>query len=365
MDDENTNDSINSSNCDESDDSVYSEVSEQDHDSDDSDDSTDSDIGDGIQASEDGSKNDLMDDKDSFDSDESEDLSQFYRGRSYRRRNFGQRRGCGSRGRGSRGRIRCQRGMSSQSSRGIKRGKGGHKSAVDLPRNCKSIMIKDTTIHCPFTIDEFCPLRDPGPYIPLDTATDPLALFELYFDEYIVKQIIESTLAYAYHKQDDLVDSFCKFIKKHFTKAELYCYFGALILLGIHGVRNHRYAWSIQKAQNLVRLNELLTCERFELIGTFLHLVTPEQEQALSGNKLSKILPIHNHMKSKCAELYQPCRNLSIDERMVKCKGRTHFRQYLRNKPTKWGFKYWVLTDITGYTIDFDLYSGKATQVSR
>ena len=31
----------------------------------------------------------------------------------------------------------------------------------------------------------------------------------------------------------------------------------------------------------------------------------------------------------------------------------------MRNKPCKWGFKYWVLADTSGYTIDFELYTGK------
>ena len=36
----------------------------------------------------------------------------------------------------------------------------------------------------------------------------------------------------------------------------------------------------------------------------------------------------------------------------------------MRNKPTKWGFKLWVLADMTGYTVDFDIYTGKLTEES-
>jgi len=36
----------------------------------------------------------------------------------------------------------------------------------------------------------------------------------------------------------------------------------------------------------------------------------------------------------------------------------------MRNKPTKWGFKLWVLADMTGYTVDFDIYTGKSTEKS-
>ena len=45
---------------------------------------------------------------------------------------------------------------------------------------------------------------------------------------------------------------------------------------------------------------------------------------------------------------------------MVKNKGRYAFRQYIRDKPTKWGMKLWVLADSnTGYTYNFDIYLGK------
>ena len=38
-------------------------------------------------------------------------------------------------------------------------------------------------------------------------------------------------------------------------------------------------AWSHQNAELLICLYDLITCHRFELIGTFLHAVTPEEEE--------------------------------------------------------------------------------------
>ena len=40
---------------------------------------------------------------------------------------------------------------------------------------------------------------------------------------------------------------------------------------------------------------------------------------------------------------------------MVSSKAKNHFRQYICNKPTKWGIKYWVISDHASCTIDFDL----------
>ena len=36
-------------------------------------------------------------------------------------------------------------------------------------------------------------------------------------------------------------------------------------------------------------------------------------------------------------------------------------RQYIKDKPTKWGIKLWVVADSSnGYTVDFDVYIGRA-----
>ena len=71
------------------------------------------------------------------------------------------------------------------------------------------------------------------------------------------------------------------FTETNITTTEIFCYVGYLLLLGIHGVRNHRYAGSTKTAQTLITLTELLTCRQYEIIGTFFHLVTLNEEQQL------------------------------------------------------------------------------------
>ena len=99
-----------------------------------------------------------------------------------------------------------------------------------------------------------------------------------------------------------------------------------------------------------------MTRNRFEAISAFFHLVTPQEELTNAQNPLKKILPLHQHMKAKCKELYQPLQQVSIDERMVKGKARTKFRQYMKDKPSKWGFKYWVISDPSAYLYDYNPY---------
>ncbi|XP_066928515.1 uncharacterized protein [Clytia hemisphaerica] len=56
-----------------------------------------------------------------------------------------------------------------------------------------------------------------------------------------------------------------------------------------------------------------------------------------------------------------PQGNLAIDERLVKSKHRSDIRQYIKNKPVKFGIKLWVINDSkTGYTCDFLVYTAVA-----
>ena len=81
----------------------------------------------------------------------------------------------------------------------------------------------------------FVPIRYPGPHLPQNSEAivSALSLFELYFDDEVMGRILDCTLAYRRPE------------------------------------KRRRYNLFI-----LVRLQDLLTCQRFELIGVFLHVVT-------------------------------------------------------------------------------------------
>ncbi len=56
---------------------------------------------------------------------------------------------------------------------------------------------------------------------------------------------------------------------------------------------------------------------------------------------------------------FQPGRNVAVDETLVPFKGRAPFRQYIKNKPRKWGIKLWCLADsVSGYVSCFNVYTG-------
>jgi len=88
-----------------------------------------------------------------------------------------------------------------------------------------------------------------------------------------------------------------------------------------------------------------------------LHLHDNETpEVAGQHDKLKKL----DYLDKKFPYNFIPNENATIDESMIKFKGRLSFRQYLPAKPTQWGVKLWNLADsVTGYMHRFQVYTGK------
>ena len=58
---------------------------------------------------------------------------------------------------------------------------------------------------------------------------------------------------------------------------------------------------------------------------------------------------------------YSPGENQSVDEAMIKFKGRTTLKQYMPKKPIKRGIKMWFRADSkSGYMSNFDIYVGRS-----
>ena len=258
-----------------------------------------------------------------------------------------------SRGRSQAGRVR---------SRGQGRGRGRRQVASTSQSSIppSSAVSIDTSESQAPDAPPFSPNRAAGPHLPPDTELSAIGLFELFFSDDIITRLVGATNSYADLKKLSKPSTYKRFCYHELTDGEMRRFVGVLLLLGITGVRSYRHAWSIKNAQYIVRLNEFMSRNRFEAISAFFHVVTPQEEIRNPQHPLKKILPLHEHLKQKCKELYQPLQQISIDERMVKSKARTKFQQYMKDKPAKWGYKYWVISDPSAYTYDFNLYLGAA-----
>ena len=96
--------------------------------------------------------------------------------------------------------------------------------------------------------------------------------------------------------------------------------------------------------------------DKFDQLWRYLHLQDNESRPQ-TPDKLWKMRWFVEYLAERFRTIYTPKTAVSIDESMVKFKGRLSFRQYLPAKPIKWGIKIWALCEpSTGYACD-DLQS--------
>ena len=96
--------------------------------------------------------------------------------------------------------------------------------------------------------------------------------------------------------------------------------------------------WQIDDYVGNEAIRNLMTCKRFEDILRNLHFANND-----TSNKTDcgyKIRPIINHLNEVFRSALSDSKKQSIDEHMTKFKGKHLARQYLKNKPIKWDFKW-------------------------
>jgi len=76
---------------------------------------------------------------------------------------------------------------------------------------------------------------------------------------------------------------------------------------------------------------------------------------------MKKIYPVFDMLIQKFQSLYFPDENLSPDESLLLHRGRLSWRQYIKNKKAKYGYKFYELCTHDGYVLNINMYKGKNT----
>ncbi|KAJ8349356.1 hypothetical protein SKAU_G00244860 [Synaphobranchus kaupii] len=213
------------------------------------------------------------------------------------------------------------------------------------------------------SVHPFAPARTPGAQLDFTKEYSPLELFQLTFSQSVVQTLCTNTNKKAQRR----IDQGMKTPWSPLEPGELYRYFGVLISMGLVRCPETRDYWSRARCYSLPFPRTVFSRTRFEAISWAVHISDPDtdgQNDALRGtdryNRLFRLRPLIDEVVAACRSFYQPRQQLSIDERMVATKARIGFKQYMKAKPTKWGFKLFVLSDAcNGYTCEFNVYTGK------
>ena len=101
-----------------------------------------------------------------------------------------------------------------------------------------------------------------------------------------------------------------------------------------------------------------MTRDSFLLILSNLHI--SDNNNRAVDDPLAKVRPFLSMIQRTFIDVYTPGRHISFDEATCPWKGRLRIKVYNPNKPIKFGIRLYQANESTiGYTIAFDIYTGK------
>ncbi|XP_077497366.1 uncharacterized protein LOC144107983 [Amblyomma americanum] len=204
----------------------------------------------------------------------------------------------------------------------------------------------------------FRPRRNPGAHIdaPHQSSSQgsarPLDYFLMFLTMEMIKTLCENTNKYAQMKiWDRQMYARCDGSWEEVTPLEMLKFIAIIIYMGIVEVPQLHLYWDTGSIYSGLLPRSAMSQNRFFALLTFLHIADPDDSTATASmGKTWKVSWLLKHVNQTSVNFFQPKCKLSIDERMVRCKGRSGIRQY----------KLWVLADSeTGYTLQFSVYTGR------
>lgn len=151
------------------------------------------------------------------------------------------------------------------------------------------------------------------------------------------------------------------------TVAEVRAYIGLLMFMNIAPLPSMHMYWQEGSPTFNPWVSSIMPRNRFQELARYFHLAdsTTAVPRGQPGyDPLFKVRPLISLTQESFALQFHPGQNLTVDEAMIKFKGRCGFLQYIPAKPTKWGLKVWALCDSDSYyMLNYSVYTGRINDV--
>ena len=188
----------------------------------------------------------------------------------------------------------------------------------------------------------------------LSCEWSPVDLFELFFDDDVVSQLVENTLKYAREQKGD--HGF------ELTAENMKLFLAVLLLSGYAILPRRRMYWEQQPDVLNEAVSRAMPRKKFEDMLRYLHVA--DNKSLGEGDRFAKVRPLLAQLNERWLMFKPPDSHLSIDESMIPYYGKHGAKQHIHGKPIRFGYKMWSLATSSGYLIQGEPYQGASTGYS-
>ena len=187
---------------------------------------------------------------------------------------------------------------------------------------------------------------------PPDEEMTPFEYFKQMCRDEVIENFVEQSNLYCVQKTGRPLKT---------NKNEMEQFLGIHIMAGIVTMPSYRMYWA--DSTRFDPIVGVMSRNRFDTMRNYFHINDNDKMKARDDpeyDKLFKVRPFVDSIKSSFREIEVEEYN-SVDELIIPFKGRSSLKQYVRNKPHKWGIKVFARAGSSGIVYDFEVYVGKGT----
>ena len=193
-----------------------------------------------------------------------------------------------------------------------------------------------------------------GPYLRVNPdSTNPSEFLRMLWPDCLCDLLVEETNRYARsngrRNWEDV------------NRDEIWTFLALVLLLSLHRLPRIRNLWSKNGYLGIREAQKHMSINRFLEILRNLHVVN-NTDLSPGDGYVRKFKPVLDVLSQTFYRYYSPCQEVSVDEAMVKYKGRVGGKVHMPKKPIRVGFKIWCLCcSCCGYLCTFQMYEGRPT----
>ena len=193
----------------------------------------------------------------------------------------------------------------------------------------------------------------------------PLDFFQLFVSDDLLKTLSSYSMEYSKlkieenYKKAKLKNPNAKKRSPFETNLQMMkTFIGSLIYMGIFQLRKMSDFFRTEAIfENFLQKN----ISRKQLMdhSRFFYVSSPTAEN-LEKDPIHKVRFLVNRMSLLFKQFWQPFPKVTVDEAMIKSKSKkSGFLIFMKEKPTKWGIRVWMIVDEKKYVYNYQIYTGK------
>ena len=185
----------------------------------------------------------------------------------------------------------------------------------------------------------------------------PIQLFRLYFDGVFLAKILKFTNQKAFSKHS------AKHCDQHFipiTLEELEKLIGIQIYMCYNTLPVERDHWSTNELKGTQLIKDTMGRDKYLKVKYNLRFY--DKDQCQDTDRVFKIRPLIDRISEVARSMYQPEKEVSIDESLVKFDGRFKYKVKISRKAAGCGIESINICEArTGYLLNWKLFTGTET----